>query len=286
MRKKAGFLGFVTGIIGLLMAGGALAEESGVSKLTAQQAYERMQSGDPVVVVDVRTKEEYDAGHIEGAVLIPNEEIGEIKPDLLPVEDAEILIYCRSGNRSAQAAAKLMELGYTKVSDFGGINDWTYETVDTPWEDKAATLASFRAADLNGQIRDESFFASAELTMVNVWATYCGPCLREMPELGELSQEYADKGVQIAGVVIDTRNSDGTIVQSQVEQARALAEQTGADYVHLLPTSDLIQAGLGGIYSVPTTFFVNADGEQVGETYVGSRSKEDWSAIIDEVSAQ
>lgn len=96
-------------------------------KITAAQAYERMQSGDPVVIVDVRTKEEYDAGYIPGAVLIPNEEIGEEKPELLPVEDAEILVYCRSGNRSAKAAVKLEKLGYTNISDFGGINDWPYE---------------------------------------------------------------------------------------------------------------------------------------------------------------
>ena len=97
-------------------------------KLTAEQAHERMESGDPLVILDVRTAEEYAEAHIPGAVLLPNEEIGTERPGELPDLEAEILVYCRSGNRSAKAAKKLVELGYTKVYDFGGINSWTYET--------------------------------------------------------------------------------------------------------------------------------------------------------------
>lgn len=100
-----------------------------VKKLTAEQAYERIESGDEIVLVDVRRQDEYDQGHIEGSILISNESIGTKQPTELPDLDAEILVYCRSGNRSAQAAEKLVEMGYTNVSDFGGIIDWPYETV-------------------------------------------------------------------------------------------------------------------------------------------------------------
>lgn len=261
-----------------------LEEESGenaaVKKITAEEAYQRMKSSDPIVIVDVRTKEEYDAGHIEGAILIPNEEITNEKPKLLPVEDAEILIYCRSGNRSGQAAEKLEKMGYTNINDFGGINDWTYETVDTPWEEKAGSFASFYASTTEGEIVDESIFAKAEITMINVWATYCGPCLNEMPELGELSTEYADGEVQIIGVVIDALGSDGMISQKQIEKSRELVQETKAGYMHLLPSDDLLAAGLGSVYSVPTTFFVDSSGSIVGETYIGAHSKEEWKEII------
>ncbi|MEA4869203.1 Thiosulfate sulfurtransferase GlpE [bioreactor metagenome] len=98
-------------------------------KITAKQAKARMDSGDEVVILDVRTQEEYDAGHIAGAILIPNETILDEQPSLLPDLGAEILIYCRSGNRSAQAANKLLAIGYTNVFDFGGIIDWPYEVV-------------------------------------------------------------------------------------------------------------------------------------------------------------
>ncbi len=97
-------------------------------KITAQQAIEMM--GDGVVILDVRTPDEYAAGHIEGAVLLPDYDIGEKAPEVLPDKDATILVYCRTGNRSAGAAKELIELGYTAVYDFGGLEtDWEGEVV-------------------------------------------------------------------------------------------------------------------------------------------------------------
>ena len=98
-------------------------------KISAADAKARMDSGDTVVILDVRTQEEYDAGHIAGAILVPNETISDKQPALLPDLNAEILVYCRSGNRSAQAAKKLIAIGYTNVADFGGIIDWPYDIV-------------------------------------------------------------------------------------------------------------------------------------------------------------
>lgn len=99
--------------------------------ISAEEAKERLDSGDALVLVDVRTKEEFDAGHIESALLLPNEEILDTPPELLPDKNAEILIYCRSGNRSAQAAKKLVAMGYTNVYDFGGIIDWPYDVIES-----------------------------------------------------------------------------------------------------------------------------------------------------------
>lgn len=98
-------------------------------KITAADAKARMDSGDEIIILDVRTQEEYDAGHIPGAILVPNETIIDKQPELLPDLNAEILVYCRSGNRSAQAAKKLIAIGYTNVFDFGGIIDWPYDVV-------------------------------------------------------------------------------------------------------------------------------------------------------------
>ena len=97
-------------------------------KISAEEAYEMMTSQE-VVVVDVRTREEYDGGHIENAVLVPNESIGSEMPEALPDKEAILLIYCRSGRRSKEAAQKLLELGYQSVYDFGGVIDWPYELV-------------------------------------------------------------------------------------------------------------------------------------------------------------
>lgn len=103
--------------------------DSNYKKISAEEAKARIDENKDVIILDVRTLEEYNEAHIENAILIPNEIIIDSPPDALPDLDAEILIYCRSGNRSQQAAEKLIDLGYTNVYDFGGIIDWPYDTV-------------------------------------------------------------------------------------------------------------------------------------------------------------
>ena len=98
-------------------------------QIDQEKAKEMMAVNDGHVIVDVRRADEYAAGHIPGAILIPNESIGTEKPEQLPDKDRIILIYCRSGNRSKQAAQKLADMGYTNIYEFGGINTWTGEVV-------------------------------------------------------------------------------------------------------------------------------------------------------------
>ena len=88
-----------------------------------------MDSEEGCIILDVRTREEYDQGHIPGAVLIPDTEIEAKAADLLPDKDQLILVYCRSGRRSKLAAQSLADLGYTNIREFGGILDWPYEVV-------------------------------------------------------------------------------------------------------------------------------------------------------------
>lgn len=154
-------------------------------------------------------------------------------------------------------------------------------------EDEVQTgvLSAFSTTDLEGNTLDQSILADYDLTMVNVWATFCGPCINEMPDLGELAAEYADNGVQIIGLVSDTMDSDGTISDSQVETAKEIVAETGADYRHLLPSDDLLGI-LSQIYAVPTTFFVDSEGVQVGDAIVTAQSKEKWIETIDGMLAE
>ena len=103
-------------------------DKAAYHKISVEDAYEMMASQE-VVVVDVRTREEHESGHIENAVLVPNESIGSEMPEALPDKEATLLIYCRSGRRSKEAAQKLLSLGYQNVYDFGGVIDWPYELV-------------------------------------------------------------------------------------------------------------------------------------------------------------
>lgn len=151
--------------------------------------------------------------------------------------------------------------------------------------EQAGVLSSFSTTDLDGNIVDQSVLADYDLTMVNVWATFCRPCIKEMPDLGELAQEYADENVQIIGLVSDVLNTDGTISEEQVQTARDIVEQTGADYLHLLPSADLFGV-LGQISAVPTTFFVDSEGEQVGYAVVSAQSKGKWAETIDAMLAE
>ena len=148
------------------------------------------------------------------------------------------------------------------------------------WEtapEAGTEFAAFTAKDLDGNEVTESVFSQAKLTMINVWGTFCGPCLEEMPDLGELSKEYADAGLQIIGIV-----SDATESGTNVEEAKEIIAQTGADYLHILPSEDLIESWLKDLAFVPATVFVDQNGNIVGELVAGSRDKADWETIIDE----
>ena len=114
----------------LLLAGcGAQSEESTYRQINAEEAAALMEKESSYIILDVRTAEEYSEKHIPGAINIPNETIGTEDIPELPDKEQLILVYCRSGNRSKQASEKLVKLGYTNIVEFGGINDWTGETV-------------------------------------------------------------------------------------------------------------------------------------------------------------
>ena len=145
-------------------------------------------------------------------------------------------------------------------------------------------LSNFTATDLEGSPVDQSVLSDARLTMVNVWATYCSPCLAEMPDLALLADELAAEGVQIMGLVSDVVTTDWALNADNVVLARDIIAKTGADYLHIAPGESLYKL-LNQITAVPTTFFVDANGVQVGNVYVGSRSYEEWKQIITDTLA-
>ena len=137
-------------------------------------------------------------------------------------------------------------------------------------------FGEFETVTLTGEPVTQEIFGEAELTMVNIWATYCSPCIQEMPELAELAREYEDRGVQIVGLLSDV---------SEPEDATAMeiVEETGADYMHILPSAELQMNLLSRISAVPTTVFLDQEGNMTGSAYAGARSKEEWSGILEEI---
>lgn len=102
-------------------------QEAAYLNITAEEAKSIMDAQEGYVILDVRTQEEYDQGHIPGAIVIPDTEVKDKAEEMLPDKDQLILVYCRSGRRSKNAAQILAELGYTNIREFGGIIDWPYE---------------------------------------------------------------------------------------------------------------------------------------------------------------
>lgn len=102
--------------------------EDGYQQISQEEAKEMMDTQD-VIILDVREQDEYDSGHIPSAVLLPVGTIDEeTAAEVIPEKDSTVLVYCRSGNRSKTASSALVELGYTNIYEFGGINTWPYET--------------------------------------------------------------------------------------------------------------------------------------------------------------
>lgn len=141
-------------------------------------------------------------------------------------------------------------------------------------------LTDFSTQDIYGGSYTEDIFKDYSMTLVNVWGTYCGPCLDEMPDLGELYEEYASKNVNIVGIVIDTQDEYLQPIDSQLDLAKEIAEETGADYSHLLISEEMFDV-LSGFNSIPTSFFVDSDGNIISEFYIGSKTKEEWKDVIE-----
>ena len=112
----------------LLTGCGGTAAGDAYQQITQEEAKEMMDTQE-VIILDVREQDEYDSGHIPGAVLLPVGTIDEATAaEVIPEKDSTVLVYCRSGNRSKTASSTLAELGYTNIYEFGGINTWPYET--------------------------------------------------------------------------------------------------------------------------------------------------------------
>ena len=123
--SSIGIIGGADGPTSIIVA--EKGEKAMYEQITAENAKKIMDSGEDHIILDTREQDEFDEGHIPGAILIPYTEIEERSEEMLPDKDAQILVYCRSGRRSKIASESLAKLGYTNVKEFGGIIDWPYE---------------------------------------------------------------------------------------------------------------------------------------------------------------
>ena len=168
----------------------------------------------------------------------------------------------------------------------GGSKEETPQKQETTTEAPNNVLAPFTSMNLQGEEVSEQIFAPYKLTMVNVWGTFCRPCITEMPGLGELAREYKDKNVQNLGVVVDVVHSDEKVFTEKLSPALSIIEYTKADYPHILQFQELYDLYLKNVQAIPTTFFVDNKGNIVSEEFVGSRTEDQWRVIIDKTLSE
>lgn len=141
-------------------------------------------------------------------------------------------------------------------------------------------LNSFSAMDLKGTACNEAILTYTKVTMINIWGTFCAPCISEMPDLALLDETFGDD-FQVVGIVIDVADRNGNILPEKKAEALSIIEKTGADYRHLMPSPSLTAAYLSRVEAVPETIFIDANGNQIGERYLGAKSYDAWHAIIE-----
>ncbi len=179
-----------------------------------------------------------------------------------------ILLYGCTGNSSglpAESAPKTDSISEPPAPE-----------VSSSEKEPAPIFITFEGTDLDGNTVSQDIFSQSRLTMVNVWATYCNPCLSEMPGLGELASEYDRSEFQIIGIVSDVWEGED---QALVEE---LVQETGAAYPHLLANDSINQAILSSVSGVPTTFFFDGEGAYLGGV-AGSAEKSTWEDLIHEL---
>ena len=153
----------------------------------------------------------------------------------------------------------LMVLSFAVFSGCGA-----EEPISNPYS--KVNFSQFSTKDLNGNEVTQEIFAGKKLTVINVWGTFCPPCIGEMPALGKLSRDFADRDVQVLGLIIDVSGEND---KAHLDAARKVVTEANADFVNIYADQNLKEA-LQEVDAVPTTFFVDSQGKLVGRPVIGA----------------
>ena len=192
--------------------------------------------------------------------------------------------YYLSTNKDADESLKKevekIDVTLTEMTPFQQLSAFD-QPQDTSNAGDSKTVGKFETKGVDGKDYTEKVFSDYDLTLVNIFTTWCSPCVNEIPELEKLYEEMKEKGVGVVGVVLDTVGDDGKQDDAAVKKAGVLQEKTKASYPFLIPDSTMINGRLNGISAFPETFFVDKEGNIVGETYSGSHSLDEWKEIVE-----
>lgn len=189
----------------------------------------------------------------------------------LAVLSSVALAACGNSGKTATTTSVETEAATEKASEKATEKE-TEKAEEGASSQKAANFSvsegslEFTAENLALESVDSSIFAEKDLTVLNVWGTFCGPCINEMPELGEWQRELPEN-VQIIGLVADVAGKED---KEHIELANMILEKTNAQFTNIIPNNDFAEL-LSGVVGVPTTFFINKEGKIVGKPIVGAQ---------------
>ena len=195
--------------------------------------------------------------------------------------------YYLSTNKDADADllkdVEGIEVTLTEMTPFQNLSafDQPQDTSDSTEATEGTNVGKFETTGVDGKTYTQDIFSKYDLTMVNIFTTWCSPCVNEIPDLEKLYQEMKDKGVGVVGVTRDTVGSGGKQDEEAVKKAQVIQKKTKASYPFLIPDSGMMNGRLNGISAFPETFFVDKNGNIVGETYSGSHSLDEWKEIVE-----
>ena len=192
--------------------------------------------------------------------------------------------YYLSTNKDADESLKKevekIDVTLTEMTPFQQLSAFD-QPQETSNAGDSTNVGKFETKGVDGKDYTEKVFSDYDLTLVNVFTTWCSPCVNEIPELEKLYEEMKEKGVGVVGVVLDTVGDDAKQNEDTVKKAGVLKEKTKASYPFLVPDSTMMNGRLNGISAFPETFFVDKEGNIVGETYSGSHTLDECKEIVE-----
>lgn len=195
--------------------------------------------------------------------------------------DGKFKYYLSTNSEAEKDLTDEIENIKTTVGEMTPFNGQSaFEQPQTATSD-ADNVGTFETTDIDGNTYTEKVFSDYDLTLVNAFTTWCSPCVNEMPELEKLYQEMKDQGVGVVGMVLDSVSEDGTPDDSIVQKAQLLKEKTGVTYPLLIPDKGFLNGRISGLQSFPESFFVDKDGNIVGDPIMGSNTFDGWKEAVE-----
>lgn len=198
-------------------------------------------------------------------------------------QDGTFLYYLSINSQADSATAAELQKTDVTITDMAALNLNDGRTAFSEARvDSVFIVGQFATEDVFGKAVTQEIFQQYDLTLVSAFTTWCSPCVREMPELEKLRQAYANKGVKlgVVAMVLDVKTAYGTD-EGALERAQMLSKASGAQFPFVIPDDGNLNGRLTGIEAVPESFFVDANGNIVGQTYVGARNLAAWTEIVE-----